>query len=78
MVTVLETIVASAQPCRMSLNLARIRPTESHRIRRCLPWYDIAWTRFKTRLSRMMTAQNVRDFLLAYCACFLAVSLFVW
>lgn len=25
-----------------------------------------------------LTSQDLRDFLLAYCACFLAVSLFIW
>jgi hypothetical protein len=51
------------------------RPAAGHPLRRRL---RLAGIRRRIRPSpTRLTAQDVRDFLLSYCACFLAVSAFV-
>lgn len=62
----------------MNVNINQIRPAAPHHIRSSLSWHDLAWARMTSRLRRIMTIDNVREFLLAFCACFLAVSLFLW
>jgi hypothetical protein len=54
-------------------NIALIRPSEPHTFRTRLRFSALK------RASRRggFTAQDMRDFLMAYCACFLAVSAFI-
>jgi hypothetical protein len=54
-------------------NIALIRPSEPHTFRTRLRFAALK------RASRRggFTAQDLRDFLMAYCACFLAVSAFI-
>jgi hypothetical protein len=58
----------------MSRTLALSRPAEPHPLRR-----RIAFNAAKRAVRRPtgITAQDVREFLMAYCACFLAVSAFI-
>lgn len=57
----------------MSRTLTLIRPGERHTFRSRLRF--IALKRASRRSG--ITAQDARDFLMAYCACFLAVSTFI-
>lgn len=57
----------------MSRPLA-FRPAEPHPLRRRIAF---AAARRATRRAPRITAQDVREFLMAYCACFLAVSTFI-
>ena len=50
------------------------RPSEPHRFRRTVRFAALKRT---ARRSPAITAQDVREFLMAYCACFLAVSTFI-
>lgn len=78
MVTGLETMFDPTQPYSMTLSIDLIRPGTTHPFRRSLPWHFHLRGRLVKRVRQIVTADNVRDFLLAYCACFVAVSLFVW
>ena len=57
----------------MSRTLTLIRPSEPHTFRSRLRF--LALKRASRRSA--ITAQDVREFLMAYCACFCAVSLFI-
>ena len=57
----------------MSRTLTMIRPSEPHTFRTRLRFLAL---KRKTRRSRDVT-QDARDFLMAYSACFLAVSMFI-
>ena len=57
----------------MSRTLTLIRPSEPHTFRARLRF--IALKRASRRSG--LTAQDAREFLMAYCACFLAVSAFI-
>jgi hypothetical protein len=54
-------------------DIALIRPSEPHTFRTRLRFHAL---RRASRRSAI-TAQDARDFLMAYCACFLAVSAFI-
>jgi hypothetical protein len=72
MVNALLAVGAPAYSRRMT-NIALIRPSEPHTFRTRLRFSALK------RESRRggFTVQDVRDFLMAYCACFLAVSAFI-
>ena len=57
----------------MSCTQALIRPSEPHTFRTRLRF--VALKRASRRSG--LTAQDAREFLMAYCACFLAVSTFI-
>lgn len=57
----------------MSRTLSMIRPSEPHTFRARLRF--IALKRAARPIG--FTAQDARDFLMAYCACFLAVTTFI-
>ena len=57
----------------MSLAL-NLRPSEPHAFRRTVRF---AALKHSVRRKPWLTAQDVREFLMAYCACFLAVSTFI-
>ena len=58
----------------MSRTLSMIRPSEPHALRTRLRFLAL---KRATRRSRGLTMQDAREFLMAYCACFLAVSAFI-
>ena len=58
----------------MSRTLTMIRPGEPHALRTRLRFLTL---KRASRRSRGLTMQDARDFLMAYCACFLAVSAFI-
>lgn len=58
----------------MSRTLTMLRPGEPHRLRARLRFDTL---KRATRQSSGLTAQDVREFLMAYCACFMAVSAFI-
>lgn len=78
MVTTLETMSPRVQPWPMTISIHRVGKGTPHPVRRLLPWHVRAGARLATMIDRAAASQNLRDFLLAYCACFIAVSLFVW
>lgn len=57
----------------MSRTLTMIRPSEPHTLRTRLRF--IALKRASRR--KRNTAQDAREFLMAYCACFMAVTAFI-
>lgn len=57
----------------MSRTLALTRPAEANAFRARLRFLALKRASRKSGL----TAQDARDFLMAYCACFLAVSAFI-
>jgi len=61
-------------PGVMSRTLTMLRPSEPNRFRRHLRFSVL---KRSARRTALITTQDVRDFLLAYCACFLAVSAFI-
>jgi hypothetical protein len=54
-------------------NIALIRPSEPHTFRTRLRFAALKRASRRARF----TAQDLRDFLMAYCACFLAVTAFI-
>jgi hypothetical protein len=58
----------------MNRTLTLSRPAEPHPLRRRIAF---AAARRAVREPTGITLQDVREFLLAYCACFLAVSAFI-
>lgn len=61
----------------MCRTLSMIRPGEPHALRTRLRFLALKRASRKTGLKSSLTAQDLRDFLMAYCACFLAVSAFI-
>ena len=57
----------------MHRTLSLHRPAGSHPIRQSLRFAEL---KRKSRVPRL-SMQDVREFLMAYCACFLAVSTFI-
>jgi hypothetical protein len=57
----------------MSRTLTLIRPSEPHTLRTRLRFVALKRASRRSRI----TAQDARLFLMAYCACFLAVSAFI-
>lgn len=51
-----------------------IRPSEPHALRTRLRFLAL---KRASRRSHRLTMQDAREFLMAYCACFLAVSAFI-
>lgn len=78
MVTALETMSARVQHRVMTISIQHISKGTSHPARRLLPWHVRAGAKLGAMIERAVESQSLRDFLLAYCACFIAVSLFVW
>ena len=58
----------------MSRTLTLLRPGEPHRLRTRLRFHAL---KRATRQPSGFTAQDLREFLMAYCACFMAVSAFI-
>jgi hypothetical protein len=58
----------------MSRSLTTIRPAEPNAFRARLRFTAL---KRATRANAGLTMQDVREFLMAYCACFLAVSTFI-
>lgn len=58
----------------MSRTLTLLRPSEPHRFRRHMRF---AVLKRSARKPALLTTQDAKDFLLAYCACFMAVSAFI-
>ena len=63
----------------MSRTLSMIRPSEPHAMRTRLRFLALkrASRTPSGRRDAALTMQDARDFLMAYCACFLAVSAFI-
>lgn len=57
----------------MSRTLTMLRPREPHAFRARLRFLAVK----QAARRGAITAQDVREFLMAYCACFLAVSTFI-
>jgi hypothetical protein len=58
----------------MSRTLSMIRPSEPHAFRTRLRFLAL---KRATRENAGLTMQDAREFMMAYCACFLAVSAFI-
>ena len=58
----------------MNTTASLARPVEPHPFRRQIAF---AALRRAARSQPRITAQDVREFLMAYCACFLAVSAYI-
>ena len=58
----------------MSRTLSIIRPSEPHAFRTRLRFLAL---KRATRQNPGLTMQDAREFLMAYCACFMAVSAFI-
>ena len=54
--------------------MSMLRASEPHPFRRTMRF---AALKQAARRGPLLTAQDVREFLMAYCACFLAVSTFI-
>ena len=63
----------------MSRTLSMIRPSEPHAMRTRLRFLALkrASRTPSGRRDAALTMEDARDFLMAYCACFLAVSAFI-
>ena len=63
----------------MSRTLSMIRPSEPHALRTRLRFLALKRATRETgsRKDAALTMQDAREFLMAYCACFLAVSTFI-
>ena len=58
----------------MNPAMSMLRASEPHPFRRTMRF---AALKQAARRGPLLTAQDVREFLMAYCACFLAVSTFI-
>ena len=61
----------------MSRTLSMIRPSEPHALRTRLRFLALKRAMRADSKRSALTMQDARDFLMAYCACFLAVSAFI-